>query len=342
MASPPKKQKTLGFFGVTKSIKHRGKFAKVLIPDEPTEANLLCDYCGKKLKNQQGLSTHLLTHGKRKSKSAVPKKSSLDLSEELRKDVVKSVVDGLVTQVEKTLNQKGKGKGARKSYLSSQKADVITEIQYTKSSQVEISEKYKISQSLLSKWVKNKEKIFQEAADSHRKLYKKSRPSTKYKILYHHLWDKFINARSKGHRINFQWLMTKATSIQRELTNDKDAVIGKHVIVAFLNRRNIKMRAKQRSKKKSKKEKVKPLQKWHATFRERCLRTQPNDRYDEKWGRFLPSERLNVDQSPLPFVIDSKKTYEFVEPGKGHEHNTWISQPGKRFPLLLHLSFIRQ
>ena len=53
--------------------------------------------------------------------------------------------------------------------------------------------------------------------------------------------------------------MTKATSIQRELTNDKDAVIGKHVIVAFLNRRNIKMRAKQRSKKKSKKEKVKPL-----------------------------------------------------------------------------------
>ena len=136
--------------------------------------------------------------------------------------------------------------------------------------------------------------------------------------------------------------MTKATSIQRELTNDKDAVIGKHVIVAFLNRRNIKMRAKQRSKKKSKKEKVKPLQKWHTTFRERCLRTQPNDRYDEKWGRFLPSERLNVDQSPLPFVIDSKKTYEFVEPGKGHEHNTWISQPGKRFPLLLHLSFIRQ
>ena len=131
--------------------------------------------------------------------------------------------------------------------------------------------------------------------------------------------------------------MTKATSIQRELTNDKDAVIGKHVIVAFLRRRNIKMMAKQRSKKKSKKEKVQPLQKWHATYRERCLRTQPNDRYDEKWGRFLPSERLNVDQSPLPFVMDAKKTYEFVELGKGHEHNTWISQPGKRFHYIYHL-----
>ena len=41
-----------------------------------------------------------------------------------------------------------------------------------------------------------------------------------------------------------------------------------------------------------------------------------------------PSERLNVDQSPLPFVINVKKTYEYVEPGKSKEHNTWISQPG--------------
>ena len=105
---PPKKQKTLAFFGVTKSIKHRGKFTKVLILDEPAEeAKFLCNYCGKKFKNQQGRSTHLLTHGKRKSKSSFPKKSSQDLEEELRKDVVKSDVDRLVTtQVKKNLEQK--------------------------------------------------------------------------------------------------------------------------------------------------------------------------------------------------------------------------------------------
>ena len=39
----------------------------------------------------------------------------------------------------------------------------------------------------------------------------------------------------------------------------------------------------------------------------------------------------SVNQSPLPFFMDAKKTYGFVEPGKGHEHNTWISQPGKCF-----------
>ena len=32
-----------------------------------------------------------------------------------------------------------------------------------------------------------------------------------------------------------------------------------------------------------------------------------SEAYDAKWGRFLPSQRFNVDQSPMPFVADSKK-----------------------------------
>ena len=30
----------------------------------------------------------------------------------------------------------------------------------------------------------------------------------------------------------------------------------------------------------------------------------------------------------MPFVVNVKKTYEYVAPGKSKEHNTWISQPG--------------
>ena len=53
-----------------------------------------------------------------------------------------------------------------------------------------------------------------------------------------------------------------------------------------------------------------------------------NDNYDPKWGQFLPSQHLNVDQSPLPFAIDAKWTYnEHVKTGKGHKHNNWISTP---------------
>ena len=31
-----------------------------------------------------------------------------------------------------------------------------------------------------------------------------------------------------------------------------------------------------------------------------------------KWGRFLPHQRANVDQVPLPFVNDMESTYEQV------------------------------
>ena len=75
------------------------------------------------------------------------------------------------------------------------------------------------------------------------------------------------------------------------------------------------MSAKQRNKKKSKSQKVPELKKWHATYREKCIRTNFEDpSYDEKWGNFKPEERINVDQIPLPFVVKSKKTYEFMPP----------------------------
>ena len=72
---------------------------------------------------------------------------------------------------------------------------------------------------------------------------------------------------------------------------------------------------------------VDSLKKWHSTLRERCIKTGMGKDYDVKWGHFTPAERINVDQSPLPFVLDFKKTYDYIEPKDKH-HNTWISQPG--------------
>ena len=46
------------------------------------------------------------------------------------------------------------------------------------------------------------------------------------------------------------------------------------------------------------------------------LRTEKNA-YDSKWGCFKPIEKLNFDQSPLPFVVHGKKTYEYIPAGEG-------------------------
>ena len=110
------------------------------------------------------------------------------------------------------------------------------------------------------------------------------------------------------------------------------------MIVRFLCQYNFRMLSRQRSKKKNKEDnqskkknkedKVPGLQKWHSTFREPCIRFGKDENFDSKWGRFKPHQRLNVDQSPLPFVINAKRTtYEYAEPG-AKDHNTCISQPG--------------
>ena len=62
--------------------------------------------------------------------------------------------------------------------------------------------------------------------------------------------------------------------------------------------------------------------KWHVTLRERLIKTGRNDKYDLKFGRFLPTQRFNVDQSPLPFAINMKTTYEHVEPKNPENRHT--------------------
>ena len=53
---------------------------------------------------------------------------------------------------------------------------------------------------------------------------------------------------------------------------------------------------------------------WYTVLRERLIRTGKQDDYDEKWGRFCPECRLNIDESPCPFVFDSNGTYhQFTE-----------------------------
>ena len=67
------------------------------------------------------------------------------------------------------------------------------------------------------------------------------------------------------------------------------------------------------------------MRKWHGFTRERLIRTGCNDDYDDKWGTFVPNERYNLDQSPLPFVVDAKRTYEQIE--YKHTGKIWIAQP---------------
>ena len=113
------------------------------------------------------------------------------------------------------------------------------------------------------------------------------------------------------------------------MTNDPDAIIRKHVIVNFIKRHNIRMRAKQRNRKLAKEDFRQKLEEWHLTTRARLIRPNRGETYNQKWGSFMPNQRFNVDQSPKPFSIDMKKTYHLYETGQDqNKEKIWISQPG--------------
>lgn len=44
---------------------------------------------------------------------------------------------------------------------------------------------------------------------------------------------------------------------------------------------------------------------------------------DRKYGRWMPKQRFNVDQVPLPFVVEQDRTYEL-----SGSKQVWVSQPG--------------
>ena len=62
------------------------------------------------------------------------------------------------------------------------------------------------------------------------------------------MWNKFKTARSKGVPVNFHWLWSKARVIQKG-TNENEQIKNR-VIVRFLQKFKIRMRAKQRNKNK--------------------------------------------------------------------------------------------
>lgn len=168
-----------------------------------------------------------------------------------------------------------------------------------------------------------------EHATSEHKQHLAIKPARKYNRLYAELFKAFKAARAKGYRVDFNWLWSKARALQKELTGNEEVLIRKHVIVNFIRRNSIRMGARQRNRKLSKEEFRNKLMDWHLTTRERLLRTGSGHDYDPKWGRFLPTQRFNVDQSPMPFAVNTHWTYHHYETGEDqHKTKVWISQPG--------------
>ena len=154
--------------------------------------------------------------------------------------VLSRIVDKVVKSVDKVTNQRGASR--RESHSATFKAKVLNELLYTDKSRYVVAEHFKINQSMVSKWLKNKNAVFEQAATATKKNLLKQRPSRKYLPLYNSLLTTFKEARKKGYHVNFNWLWSRARVIYRKQQDDESATIKKHVIVSFLKRFNVRMR----------------------------------------------------------------------------------------------------
>ena len=205
------------------------------------------------------------------------------LLEEIVKGDERTEEDKVADKERKVPTSKRKGQPKQRSRpLNCQQLRMLKQVLHPD----EVAEKYKTNRTNIINWIQKKSELM-EATKSEMKDHLKIRRSKKYLELYRALEIKFKECRAKRYRISFALLWSHASRIYRDQTGDESAHVGHHVIDNFIKQYNL----------------------WHTMLRERLVRADKDDDCDAKLGRFLPQCRLNVDQSPSPFVFDSGRTY---------------------------------
>ena len=167
------------------------------------------------------------------------------------------------------------------------------------------------------------------AVSKHRQLCVKHRPGLKYSTVVSQLYSKMVASRTKRMRVTFAWLYTRVNKINSTI-NPSTARVPMSAMSSFIRRYKIKMRRVQRKKRQDKQYFVPKIMKWLSTLRKGLIKTgRDKPDYDAKWGHFGPEKRFNVDQIPLPFVVDRKTTYEIDVPmEEKRSHRVWVSNSG--------------
>lgn len=195
----------------------------------------------------------------------------------------------------------------------------------------DVAKKYNVHKSMITRW-KSKEKEIYNKYNENKKnaLFRKCRRGDKHKALFNKLYDKFSEAREKRLKVNFEWLYVRANQIHLQQSPNADR-LPKSIVTHFLRKNKIRMLCVQRKRQADVKKQTLILMKWHSNLREKLIKSgSGKPTYDKKWGHFPQKKKINVDQIPLPFVVQSKRTYKIPmsKEKKQRDHRVWVAQPG--------------
>ena len=115
--------------------------------------------------------------------------------------------------------------------------------------------------------------------------------------------------REKGRRVSGRFIrVAMRKEIRASLGNDEADKFRASPgwFNAFLRRNNLSLRVKSNSKSASLEQRLPKVKRWHARLRRRLHKGKQRS---PKWGRWLPRNRLNVDQVPLTIQDAYQQTY---------------------------------
>eukprot|EP00795_Rhopilema_esculentum_P014366 gene14366-5413_t len=138
--------------------------------------------------------------------------------------------------------------------------------------------------------------------------------------------EELLIARGKVAKVGDRWIRTRMGKYIRKFYGNKKADSFKaspNWMFSFKKRHGISLRRKTNKKKQGSHEMLPVIQAFHQQLRSdlNSCRRRTNMVNHKKWGRWVPERRFNVDQVPLPFVVDQGMTYDL----KGST-SVWISQ----------------
>lgn len=146
--------------------------------------------------------------------------------------------------------------------------------------------------------LRHKGKIVTFASNAARRMTLQQGRGVPFAAAEAELYAMFKARRRAGQRVQERWLVINMRKLIRTHYGDEPAkqFKGSYGWVFRLARRhNISLRRANNHKHQSVEERLPKIKRWHARLRRR-LKTGPKSRLHPKWGRWLPENRLSIDQ----------------------------------------------
>lgn len=213
------------------------------------------------------------------------------------------VIEGTVTADQPSTSnvvggsKKGKKQLQRRGYNREFKLTVIKSFYNHGRNVAQTAKKFKVDRKQVRSWVSSEEKIRKQP-------YKSKAPgrgtTAKFPLMEHRLYSEFTELRKEGRKVKRWWFNTRAEQLVNELYPEvKDFKHSDQWFARFCTRKKISLRKTTHAAQHAPSDLNAAISRFHA----KLLRVR-------RRGSFSLGDIANMDQTPLPFVLDDGKTYE--------------------------------